>query len=103
NSRATVISNIFFGSIEEKWVFSVLHPLSVDGKSPRVLAISQNADSMASTLSQHLLRGGWHASLLDRDHKVIASTGDDDVVGEPLFLNVKGGQLIEPRYVQRSE
>jgi len=88
SSRATNVSNIFYGTIPDRWVFNVFYPIFPENQPPRVLAISQNADSMATTLSQHLLRGGWHASLLDRENKVIVSTSADDTVGEPFFLNV---------------
>lgn len=103
SSRATIISDLFYASGPGQWVFNVMYPLHPDHSSGRVLAISQNADSMASTLSKHLLRGGWNASLLDREHKVIASTNADDAVGEPFFLALTAGRADEPARYTRND
>lgn len=94
SSRATTISDIFFGDISQKWVFSVMLPLFPEGEPPRILVIFQDAESMASTLSQHLLRGGWNASLLDRENRIIASSGGETEIGQPFFLELNNSSEL---------
>ena len=91
SSRATTITDMFFGTVPQKWVFNVMLPLFPEGQPARVLVISQDAEAMGGTLSQHLLRGGWNASLLDRENKVVATTGGDVAVGQRFFLDLGDG------------
>lgn len=91
SSRAATITDMFYGSVPQKWVFNVMLPVFRDGKADRLLVISQDAISMSNTLTQHLLRGGWNASLLDKENKVISSTGGDVQIGQPFFLTLGDG------------
>jgi two-component sensor histidine kinase len=82
-----VISNLFFGQTSKKWVFNVLYPLPghmEDGA--RVLAGTQNAESLSDTLVQQSLRGGWNVTLVDQRNMVIASTYMSNEIGKPFFL-----------------
>ncbi|UUP17779.1 sensor histidine kinase [Nitratireductor thuwali] len=87
-ARAATISDVFFGKTSQKWVFNVIVPYLSETGPPRLLIMTRNAESLADTLSQQLLRGGWNATLLDREGTVIASSFMSSHVGKPFFLNL---------------
>lgn len=94
-SRATSISDIFFGPVSRKWVFDVILPVFLPNQEPKLLILTQEVNSLTSTLSQHRLRGGWNATLLDRENRVAASTAGTDLVGRPFFISIDGGRSMQ--------
>ncbi|WP_309084266.1 HWE histidine kinase domain-containing protein [Chelativorans sp.] len=90
NTRAPAISGVFFGRTSQNWVFNVVLPFLRENQPPRLLVLTRDADSMADALSQEMLRGGWNASLLDRNGIVIASSFMSSSVGKPFFLDISG-------------
>ncbi|MFC6489484.1 sensor histidine kinase [Nitratireductor sp. GCM10026969] len=100
DSRAATISGVFFGRTSGKWVFNVILPYLVDNREPRLLVMTRDAVSLANTLSQQMLRGGWNASLIDRDGTVIVSSYLSSDIGKPFFLDIDSGvspQIARPR------
>lgn len=86
--RSAVISDLFFGNTSQEWVFTALLPFFPEEGPPSVLVMVRNAEDLADSLSQHMLRGGWNASLVDRDGVVLASSFMSSEVGEPFFLDI---------------
>jgi len=106
NAGAVTISGVFFERISQSWVFDVILPLRDQGQRPRLLVLTRNAETMAETLSQQMLRGGWNASLLDRSGVVLASSFMASSVGKPFFLNVERSsstQIARPMEGMNSE
>lgn len=91
DARAAVISGVFFEETAERWGFNVILPYVPEGKPPRVLMLTRDAESIANTLSQQMLRGGWNASLVDANGLVIASSFMSTNVGKPFFLDLNAG------------
>nr|WP_274709151.1 HWE histidine kinase domain-containing protein [Nitratireductor luteus] len=87
-ARAATISGVFAGKTSQRWVFNVIVPFLPETGPPRLLIMTRNAETLADTLSQQLLRGGWNATLLDRDGTVIASSFMSSHVGKPFFLEL---------------
>jgi len=100
-TRAAVVSGVFFGQVSQKWVFNVILPILRENQPPLLLVLTRNAETMADTLSQEMLRGGWNASLLDREGIVIASSFMSSSIGKPFFLDVHNGR--EPQTGRISE
>ena len=90
-ARAAVISGVFFEPTSQRWGFNVILPFVPEGRPPRVLMLTRDAESIANTLSQQMLRGGWNASLIDQDGLVIASSFMSTDVGKPFFLDLNAG------------
>ncbi|WP_274423735.1 sensor histidine kinase [Chelativorans sp. YIM 93263] len=90
-SRTATISGVFFGQTSQQWVFNVAMPLWPEDEPPRVLIMTRDAASMADTLSQSMLRGGWNATLVDQNGIVIASSFLSTDTGKPFFLDVTNG------------
>ena len=87
-SGGVTISNAFYGSTSQKWVFNVLLPLPDTGGVPRLLVLTQNTENLADALAERSLRGGWNVSLVDGRNVVMASTFMSSDVGKPFFLDV---------------
>jgi len=87
-SGKPTISGIFLDQASREWVFNVIVPFLPEDGPPRLLVLVRDAESMADTLSQQMLRGGWNASLIDRNGIVIASSFMSSSVGKPFFLHV---------------
>lgn len=84
------VSGVFFGQTSQNWVFNVLLPYVPDSGPSRLMVMTRNASSLADTLSQQILRGGWNASLVDQNGLVIASSSEDSKIGEKFFLDIGG-------------
>ena len=99
--RVAVVSDGFFGKTAQRWVFNVVLPPSVSHVPQRYLIMTQDARNLASVLSQQDLRGGWNASLVDRNGIVLASSSMSSDTGKPFFLGpdpqtgISRGRLAE--------
>lgn len=86
--RSAVVSDGFFGRTAQRWVFNVVLPPSVSHVPQRYLIMTQDAGNLAEVLSQQNLRGGWNASLVDRNGIVLASSYMASDAGKPFFLGL---------------
>src|SRR5690606_22999507 len=84
--RVAAVSDGFFGRTAQRWVFNVILPPSVSHVPQRYLIMTQDASNLANVLSQQNLRGGWNASLVDRNGIVLASSFMSSDTGKPFFL-----------------
>jgi len=84
--RVAAVSDGFFGRTAQRWVFNVILPPSVSHVPQRYLIMTQDASNLANVLSQQNLRGGWNASLVDRNGIVLASSYMSSDTGKPFFL-----------------
>lgn len=80
-----VISDAFFSETAQKWVFHVHLPRMENGKR-YVLSMTHNAEDLGEVLASQNLRGGWNASIVDRNGIVVASSFLSSDVGKPFFL-----------------
>lgn len=88
-SNKAVVSNGFLGRTAQKWVFNIVLPLN-GVIEPRLLVMTQNAETLTSALSMENLLGGWNAVIIDRTGVVLASTMMSSDVGKPFFLGISG-------------
>ena len=86
--HVAVVSDGFFGKTAQRWVFNVILPPSVSHLPQRYLIMTQDARNLANVLSQQDLRGGWNASLVDRNGIVLASSYMSSDTGKPFFLGL---------------
>ena len=86
----TLTSGVFFGKLDGKWSFKVVKPYFPENGPPRLLVMTRNADSLVDVLSQQMLRGGWNASVVDKNNIVVASSLMTSDVGKPFFLDLEG-------------
>ncbi|WP_295814714.1 sensor histidine kinase [uncultured Nitratireductor sp.] len=87
---APITSGVFFGELAGKWSFKVVRPFFPESGPPRMLVMTRDADTLVDALSQQMLRGGWNASVVDRNNVVVASSFLSSEVGKPFFLNFDG-------------
>lgn len=87
--RTSVVSDGFMGRTANRWVFNVVLPPSVSRIQNRFLLLTQNAENLASALSQQNLRGGWNVSLIDSKGVVLASSYMSNDTGKPFFLGTR--------------
>ncbi|WP_339893009.1 HWE histidine kinase domain-containing protein [uncultured Devosia sp.] len=73
------ISDVFFGSVSQKWVFNVTLPLPDTRPDLAALLITQNAEELDRLIVTGGLPPGWSAALVDRSKQVIASGGSVSV------------------------
>ncbi len=85
-NRVAAVSDGFLGRVAQRWVFNVVLPPSVSGIPDRYLVMTRDAQDLTEALSQQNLRGGWNASLIDRNGIVLASTFMSSETGKPFFL-----------------
>ncbi len=88
--KATVTSGVLFGKLAGKWSFKVVKPFFPDSGPPRTLVMTRHADTLTDVLSQQMLRGGWNASVVDKNNTVVASSFMSSEVGKPFFLDLEG-------------
>ncbi|WPZ15053.1 sensor histidine kinase [Nitratireductor rhodophyticola] len=86
----TITSGVFFGKLDGKWSFKVVKPYFPENGPPRILVMTRNADTLVDVLSQQMLRGGWNASVVDKNNIVVASSFMSSDVGKTFFLNLDG-------------
>jgi two-component sensor histidine kinase len=87
-SGTTAVSSLFFGKTAQKWVFNVYMPVTLASGERVLLALTQNAENMARTVSQDILSPGWNAAVLDDAGHVIVATDPAAASGAPFFLQV---------------
>jgi two-component sensor histidine kinase len=85
-NRVATVSDGFVGRTAQRWVFNVVLPPSLSGIEGRYLIMTQDAQNLAAALAQQELRGGWNASLVDRNGIVLASSFMSSNTGKPFFL-----------------
>lgn len=85
-NRVATVSDGFIGRTARRWVFNVVLPPSLSGISGRYLLLTQDTQNLESALVQQNLRGGWNASLIDRNGIVLASSFMSSDIGKPFFL-----------------
>ncbi|WP_163270674.1 sensor histidine kinase [Chelativorans alearense] len=85
------ISGVFREETSGEWTFNVALPYIQENQPRHLLVMGRNAETMADTLSQQMLRGGWNAALLDRYGHVVASSFMSSDVGKPFFLGIPSG------------
>lgn len=81
------ISEGFYGQTAKRWAFNVVIPWHQEGRETLLLAITQNAEALLSSLAMENLRGGWNAVIVDKAGNVLASTMMSSDVGKPFFLD----------------
>lgn len=100
-SGQPVVSNAFLGRTSQKWVFNIVLPLNGMRNNARLLAMTQNAETLVDALSMEDLRGGWNAVIVDRRGTVLASTLMSADVGKPFFLDTGGADVVGGHRVMR--
>lgn len=88
-TRMPVISGVFHDGETGRWMFNVILPMVRENRPARLLVMARAAETIAETLSQQMLRGGWNAALLDRYGHVVAASSLSSAVGKPFFLDVQ--------------
>ena len=87
-SGTTAVSSLFFGQTAQTWVFNVYMPVTLASGERVLLALTEDAQSMAATVNGDILAPGWNAAVLDDAGHVIVATDPVAAVGAPFFLNV---------------
>lgn len=85
DSGEPLVSDVFVGSLSQRWVFNVILPWQLQG-SPIALVLTKNAEDLAAALASRNLRGGWNAALIDRANVVVSSSYISSDVGRDFFL-----------------
>lgn len=78
------VTNLFRGTVAEKYLIGVDVPVIRDGKVRYVLAASGSPAFLASLLSQERPSPDWHITVIDRNKTIIAGTHNiDRLLGKP--------------------
>lgn len=87
NSKGPLVSRVFFGRGEGRWVFGVYLPVRPAGGASYILGLTQDAATMAKAVNPATLPPGWEAALIDGEGKVILSSDPAVKTGAPFFLD----------------
>ncbi|TWA79257.1 HAMP domain-containing protein [Azospirillum brasilense] len=89
DSGQTQISEIFMGSVAQRPLVAVALPITRNGPSERVLAMSIPTEMFIEVLRQQGLPDGWVAALWDRQGVVITRTASQETfTGTPVSAEV---------------
>ena len=79
------ITDLFMGSVVKQFVFAIVVPVQIDGENRYALARSPNPNALAGLVAASGLPPGWHASVSDAAHRIIARSGHEaSFVGKEL-------------------
>ncbi|MFB2552657.1 sensor histidine kinase [Ensifer soli] len=81
------ISGVFLSTAARRWVYSIYLPRRLADGRPYVLALTQDASSMAKAVNRDTLSPAWNAALVDGAGKVIVSSDGQYEAGTPFFLD----------------
>lgn len=85
-SKGPLVSGVFFGSTDGRWVFTVFLPLRPASGGEYLLGLTQDASNMAKAVNRETLSPGWNAALVDGAGNVIVSSDPAVKSGDPFFL-----------------
>jgi hypothetical protein len=85
-NKGPLVSGVFFGSTDGRWVFTAYLPLRPAGGGEYLLGLTQDASSMAKAVNRETLSFGWNAALIDGAGNVIVSSDPTVKSGDPFFL-----------------
>jgi two-component sensor histidine kinase len=80
------VSGAFYGETAQQWVFNVVLPLPYETGRARLLILTQDAETLSSTLASQNLRGGWNVVLTDRKGIILATSYLSSDIGSTFFL-----------------
>ncbi len=89
-SGQVVVSDVVFGRTAQAFVFSVFMPVNLPTSSGRVLALTQNADTLSPAITSRELPEGWSVALIDGVGKAITASAESRIaIGDvaPLQFN----------------
>jgi PAS domain S-box-containing protein len=72
------ITGLFMGAVSKQPVFAIIVPVQVDGENRYALARSPSEHTIAGLVAANELPPGWHASVSDAAHCIIARSGHED-------------------------
>ncbi len=82
----TVISDLVFGKVSQRWVFNILQPVFPAGGDPLVIGLSRNASDLAAALLVNKLPDGWNVAMIDDNRTIIAGSAGAGVIGDQFDL-----------------
>lgn len=80
------VSGAVFGSVSKQWVINIIMPVHLPNRPTILMGFNRASGQLSSALIANKMPEGWHVALTDRTNRVIASTGDDNPIGEPLGI-----------------
>ena len=94
------ISDVVFGPLAQSWVFSIHMPLpSVRAGPARVLAMTQQAETLVDALTSRELPELWHVAVVGgRGNTVAASTGAGLDPGTPFPLDIDRAASLQGQW-----
>ncbi len=96
-----VVSDLFFGTVSQTFVFNVVAPLEVSESERYGLILTKNANDLQAVVDGQRLPEGWSISLADRSGHLVAGSGQGSIGEIEKFTAAvadleSGGR---PRYV----
>jgi Cache domain len=83
-SGRPVVTNLFGGTVAQKYLVGVDVPVIRDGIVRYVLAASSSPSFLSKLLSQEKLSADWYATVIDGNKAIIAATHENDqLLGKP--------------------
>lgn len=84
DSNSVVVTDLVLGNISKRWVYNILLPVDLGPLGKKLIALNQQADNFASTLSANSFPEGWNTALLDNDGRILTASAGVGNVGELL-------------------
>ncbi|WEX77615.1 sensor histidine kinase [Sinorhizobium numidicum] len=85
-SKGPLVSGVFFGNADGRWVFNVYLPVRLASGEEYLLGLTQDAAGMAKAVNRSTLSPGWSAALVDGQGRVIVSSDVSVKSGDRFFL-----------------
>ncbi len=85
-TRDVVVSDLIFGRVSERYVFSILIPIFPESGGPMVLGMTRDGETLAATLLADKLPDGWNVALIDGTGRVIAGSAGANRTGDFFTL-----------------
>ncbi|HET7716607.1 MAG TPA: sensor histidine kinase [Bauldia sp.] len=85
-NNSVYVSDIFYGSVAEQYVFNVALPAVMENGERLVLVMTRNARSLDPIIRQLKLDPGWSGALVDRNGVIVASTAGGEAGQRAGFL-----------------
>lgn len=87
DTGSVIVSGVHYSEAARDWVVPVYMPVKMADGTTDVMAVTQNADNLASALVSRQFPEGWQVALVDSDNRVIAASSEAGVdTGQTLFI-----------------
>ncbi|MFC3229291.1 HWE histidine kinase domain-containing protein [Marinibaculum pumilum] len=74
-----VVSDLFFGTVSQSFVFNVVSPLELADNRRYALILTKNASDLQALIDEQRLAEGWSISLTDRSGQLVAGSGEGSI------------------------